>query len=76
MKKRLPDPDLILKLQRYTAPFDVTGHPTVTLPGGLSQHGLPIGMQLVGRDETLLIRAAVAFQHETPWHRRHPLPQS
>ena len=69
-------PDLILKLQRYTAPFDLTGHPTVTLPGGLSQHGLPIGMQLAGRDETLLIRAAVAFQHETSWHRRHPPPQS
>ncbi len=27
-------PELILKLQRYTAPFDLTGHPTVTLPGG------------------------------------------
>jgi len=69
-------PDFILKLQRYTAPFDLTGHPTVTLPGGLNEHGLPIGMQLVGRYETLLIGAALAFQHETPWHRRHPSPQS
>jgi amidase len=66
--------DLILKLQRYTAPFNLTGHPTVTLPGGFSAAGLPIGFQLVGREETRLIRAAVAFQHVTPWHRRHPLP--
>jgi len=66
-------PDLLLKLQRYTVPFDLTGHPTVTLPGGLSERGLPIGLQLAGRDESTLIRAAVEFQRTTPWHRRHPL---
>jgi amidase len=65
--------ELILKLQRYTAPFDLTGHPTVTLPGGFSENGLPIGLQLAGRDEATLIRMAVAFQRETPWHRRHPI---
>jgi amidase len=69
-------PELILKLQRYTAPFDLTGHPTVTLPGGFSRSDMPIGVQLVGRDETDLIRMAMAFQRETPWHRRHPLAQS
>jgi amidase len=66
-------PDLILKLQRYTAPFDLTGHPSVTLPCGFSENDMPIGMQLAGRDETTLIRAAAAFQRETPWHRRHPV---
>lgn len=67
-------PELIHKLQRYTAPFDLTGHPTVTLPGGFSTDGMPIGVQLAGRDEVPLIRAAAAFQRETDWHRRHPLP--
>ena len=66
-------PELIVKLQRYTAPFDLTGHPTFTLPGGLSACDMPIGLQLAGRDETTLSRMAVAFQRETPWHRRHPL---
>lgn len=66
-------PELILKLQRYTAPFDLTGYPTVTLPGGLDEHKLPIGLQLAGREETTLIRAAMAFQRETSWHRHHPL---
>jgi len=65
-------PDLILKLQRYTAPFDLTGHPTVTLPGGVDTDDMPIGLQLAGHDEATLIRAAVAFQQETAWHRRHP----
>ena len=66
-------PELILKLQRYTAPFDLTGHPAVTLPGGFSGNEMPIGLQLVGRDEATLIRAALAFQDETPWHKRHPI---
>jgi amidase len=66
--------DLILKLQRYTAPFDLTGHPTVTLPGGFSENDMPIGIQLAGSNEMMLVGAAVAFQRKTPWHKRHPLP--
>jgi amidase len=66
-------PELILRLQRYTAPFDLTGHPTVTLPGGSTEAGLPIGFQLIGADEGTLIRAAASFQRETHWHNRHPM---
>jgi amidase len=67
-------PELITKLQRYTAPFDLTGHPTVTLPGGFDGAGMPIGFQLAGHDEGPLIQAAAAFQRQTNWHRRHPTP--
>jgi amidase len=65
-------PERIRKLQRYTAPFDLTGHPTVTMPGGFSEKEMPIGLQLAGRDEMTLSRMAAAFQRETSWHRRHP----
>ncbi len=67
-------PELIAKLQRYTCPFDMTGSPTITLPGGFSEAGLPIAFQLVAADlgEAILIRAAAAFQGVTSWHRRHP----
>jgi amidase len=67
-------PDLIAKLQRYTCPFDMTGHPTITLPGGFSAVGLPIAFQLVAADldEATLVRAGAAFQRLTTWHRRHP----
>ena len=67
-------PDLIAGLQRYTCPFDMTGHPTITLPGGFSAAGLPIAFQLVAAnlDEAMLVRAGAAFQRVTSWHRRHP----
>jgi amidase len=65
-------PELVLKLQRYTAPFNLTGHPAVTLPGGFSDDGMPIGLQLVGREEAILLRAGAAFQGATSWHRHQP----
>jgi amidase len=67
-------PELIAKLQRYTCPFDMTCHPTITLPGGFSDAGLPIGFQLVAAhlSEATLVRAGAAFQRVTSWHRRRP----
>ncbi|HEV2677484.1 MAG TPA: amidase [Aliidongia sp.] len=69
-------PGLIAKLQRYTCPFNMTGHPTLTLPGGTGIAGLPIAFQLVAGflDEATLVQAGAAFQGATSWHRRHPLP--
>jgi amidase len=67
-------PDLIAKLQRYTAPFNLTGHPTITLPGGFTENGMPIAFQLVAAHlgEATLVRAGIAFQGVTSWHHRHP----
>jgi amidase len=67
-------PGLISKLQRFTAPFDMTGSPTITLPGCFSDDGLPIGFQLIADHlcESKLVRAGRAFQHITDWHRKHP----
>lgn len=68
-------PTLVSALLRYTAPFDMTGHPTITLPGGFTDAGMPLAFQLVAAhmDETTLVRAGATFQGVTAWHRRHPL---
>jgi amidase len=67
-------PELILQLQRYTAPFDLTGAPTLTFPAGFGADAMPIGMQLIGRhcEEGLLLRTGMALQAATDWHRRRP----
>jgi len=59
---------------RFTAPFNMSGHPTLTLPGGKTAEGLPVGFQIVGRhmEDALLLRAGHAFQKATDWHTRRP----
>jgi amidase len=59
---------------RYTAPFDMSGHPTLTLPGGITADGVPVGFQIVGHafDEAGILAAGHAFQQATDWHLRRP----
>lgn len=61
-------------LTAFTAPFDVTGVPAISIPCGFTRAGLPIGMQLVGRawDEARVLQAAHQYQIETDWHARVP----
>ncbi len=68
------DPELLLRILRFTAPFDFSGSPTITLPSGIDQAGMPLSLQLVGRHlgEDLLCRAGHAFQQATDWHTRRP----
>ncbi len=70
------DPDSVAGRLRYTAPFDLSGHPTLTLPGGVTPDGIPTGFQIVGRafDEAGILAAGHAYQQASDWHLRHPLP--
>ena len=59
---------------RYTAPFDMSGHPTLTLPGGMTRDGVPVGFQIVVRafDEAGILAAGHAYQQATDWHLKRP----
>jgi aspartyl-tRNA(Asn)/glutamyl-tRNA(Gln) amidotransferase subunit A len=58
----------------FTAPFNLTGHPALAVPGGMSAGGIPIGLQLVGRKngEADLLRFGYAYEQATMWHTVHP----
>lgn len=68
------NPDTIAARLRYTAPFDMSGHPTLTLPGGRTADGVPVGFQLVGHafDEAGLLAAGHLYQTSTDWHLGRP----
>jgi amidase len=59
----------------FTAPFDYSGHPTITLPAGLAPGRLPKAFQLIGRrlGEPTLVRAGAAYEHALGFA-EHPLP--
>src|SRR3546814_223545 len=46
-----------------TAPFDVTGHPSLSVPAGLV-NGLPVGMMITGKtfDDATVLRVGRAFE--------------
>jgi Asp-tRNA(Asn)/Glu-tRNA(Gln) amidotransferase A subunit family amidase len=58
----------------YTAPWNLTGQPALSVPCGFDAGGLPIGLQLVGHhlDEATILRLGHAFQRATDWHCRRP----
>lgn len=68
------DPEGFARLVKFSAPFNMTGSPTITLPGGFTPRGMPVAIQLVSGhlNEALLVRVGRAFQRETDWHRKHP----
>jgi amidase len=56
-----------LEMIPNTCPFDVTGHPALTVPCGDSD-GLPVGMMLIGRhwEDATVLRAGHAFEQLAP----------
>jgi aspartyl-tRNA(Asn)/glutamyl-tRNA(Gln) amidotransferase subunit A len=55
-------------------PFSFTGFPSLTVPCGFTEAGLPIGLQLAGRpfDEATILRVAAGYEAATGWGRRTP----
>lgn len=66
--------DLLARLTRNTRPINFLGLPSLAVPAGFTDNGLPAAFQLVGRPfaEDVLFRAGDAYQAETDWHLRAP----
>jgi aspartyl-tRNA(Asn)/glutamyl-tRNA(Gln) amidotransferase subunit A len=62
------------RVTHCTRAINYLGLPSIAVPCGFTQNGLPASFQLVGRPyaEGLLLRAADTYQRVTDWHRRVP----
>ena len=65
----------VLSMAAFTAVFNITGQPAISLPLHMSASGLPVGVQLVAASwrEGLLLRVASQLEKAAPWKDRHPV---
>jgi aspartyl-tRNA(Asn)/glutamyl-tRNA(Gln) amidotransferase subunit A len=58
----------------FTLPGSLAGLPGMSVPAGLGEHRMPVGLQLIGNyfDEARLLQVAHALQQATDWHRAVP----
>lgn len=61
-------------LTRFTAPFNLSGLPALSLPCGFTSEGLPIGLQIVSGpwQEAKMLRAGHAYEEASTWRNRTP----
>ncbi len=67
--------DTPLDWTRFAYPFNLTGQPAATVPCGLGDDGLPIGLQIVGRwkRDDVVLRASACFESVSPWRQLIPV---
>ena len=68
------DPLAALGRPSYSAPYNQTGLPAISVPCGFTDGGLPIGLQIAGKpfDETTVMNVAYAHQQHAGWFERRP----
>ena len=68
------DPVSMYLEDAFTIPQVMAGIPAMSVPGGFSKEGLPIGLQIMGSqwEEEMVLRAGYAYEKATEWHKRKP----
>ena len=71
--EKLEDPMQMYLSDVCTLPINIAGVPAISIPAGFA-HGLPIGMQIMGKpfNEETMLRIAFAYEQATDWHKREP----
>jgi aspartyl-tRNA(Asn)/glutamyl-tRNA(Gln) amidotransferase subunit A len=73
--EKAEDPVAMYLSDVFTIPSDLAGNPAISIPSGLDNKGLPVGLQLMGRhlDEATVLRAAYTFEQDLGFAERPPL---
>lgn len=68
------NPRMLYALSRFTRFVNYLGLPALAVTAGFDSHGLPVGLQLIGRpgSEATLLQIAVRLQERSDWHGRVP----
>lgn len=72
--EKMDDPMQMYLTDVFTIPVNMAGLPGISIPGGFSSEGLPIGLQLISShfQEAKLVQLSSAFQNETSHHLARP----
>jgi aspartyl-tRNA(Asn)/glutamyl-tRNA(Gln) amidotransferase subunit A len=72
--ERTVDPLQMYLSDVLTTPASLAGLPGISIPCGLTQGGLPIGLQILAApfEEEKILRAAYTFEQNTNYHRKKP----
>ena len=72
--EKVSDPLQMYLNDIFTIPVNLAGLPGMSVPCGFTSSGLPIGLQLIGKqwDEETLFKTAAAYESATDWHTKRP----
>jgi aspartyl-tRNA(Asn)/glutamyl-tRNA(Gln) amidotransferase subunit A len=67
--ERTSDPLAMYLSDVFTVPVNLAGNAAISVPCGLADDGLPVGLQMIARslDEATMFRAAYAFEQDLGW---------
>ena len=73
--EKAEDPLAMYLSDIFTIPSNLAGNPSISIPSGLDERGLPVGLQLIGNhlDEATVLRAAHALEQDLGFDARPPL---
>jgi len=76
LASKVDDPLKMYASDYYVIPQALAGVPALSIPGGFTKNGLPIGLQITGRafDEATILRAGKAFEREHDYISKRPKP--